>query len=145
MGNGFEIAIVDSATRTDRAELEARLNEYNRERTGFRDDRALSCFLRDERGELVAGIDGFSWGGYARIDVLWVAESARGQSLGRRLVTAFEEEALARGCGTVVLSSHEFQAPQFYANLGFEIVGETVDTPRGYRELLFQKRLAAGA
>jgi len=61
------------------------------------------------------------------------------------LVAAAETEARARGCETIVVSSHEFQAPGFYEHLGSEPVGATVDTPLGFRELTYQKRLEAGA
>jgi len=143
-GFATEIEVADSTASTDRAELEARLYAFNVERTGFRDGRTLSCFLRDPSGELVAGIDGFTWGGYARIELLWVDASARGQGLGRRLVNAVEHEAAERGCTTIVLASHDFQAPDFYAKLGYELVGETADTPRGHRELTFRKQLGGG-
>jgi GNAT superfamily N-acetyltransferase len=140
----LEIVIADVASAADRQELEERLFEYNRERTGYDDGRDLSCFIRDADGALVAGIDGFTWGSYARIVHLWVEPSRRGEGLGSRLIAAAEKEARARGCVTVVLSPHEFQAPERYASLGYEVVGETVDTPRGYRELTFQKRLEPG-
>jgi len=138
---GFEIVVTHAAPEADRRELEERLNEFNRQTTGFHDDRGLSCIVRDSQGRLIAGIDGFTWGGYARIDVLWVEESRRGLGLGRRLVEAVEQEALTRGCTTIVLTSHEFQAPGFYERLGYSVVGQSSDTPRGYRELLFEKRL----
>jgi GNAT superfamily N-acetyltransferase len=135
------IEITDSAAERDRSELRDRMYEYNSHRTGYRDGRSLCCFLRDESGRLVAGLDGFTWGGYARIEYLWVDESLRGRGLGRRLLAAAEREAAARGCETVVVDTHEFQAPELYPKLGYELVGTTHDTPIGYRQLLYQKRL----
>ena len=143
MSQGFSIRISDAVTADDRNELEERLHAFNVESTGFRDARDLSCLLRDAEGTLVAGIDGFTWGGYAHVEVLWVSEPLRGKGLGRTLLEAAEAEARERGCSSIVLSSHEFQAPGFYANLGYHPVGATEDTPVGDRELHFQKRLAA--
>jgi adenylate cyclase len=135
-----DIEISDRVSDADIAELRAALNEYNFATTGYRDGRSLSCFLRDD-GALVAGIDGFTWGGYARIDLLWVDEPRRGQGLGRALLAAAEAEARRRGCKVIVLDTHSFQAPDLYPALGYEKVGETTDTPVGHSQLMFQKRL----
>ena len=89
---GWEIEISDRSSDADITELRTALHEYNVASTGYRDGRDLSCFLRDE-GRLVAGVDGFTWGGYARIDVLWVDEPLRRQGLGRALLAAAEAEA----------------------------------------------------
>jgi GNAT superfamily N-acetyltransferase len=137
----MEIRILDTAAAADRAELEERIHAFNVEQTGYRDGRDLCCFVRDDRGRLVAGVDGFTWGGYARIDGLWVDEALRGGGLGRRLLEAAEAEALRRGCATIVLDTHEFQAPWLYERFGYELAGTTHDTPAGFRQLLFQKRL----
>ena len=137
---GWDIEISDRSSDADIAELRTALHEYNFSTTGYRDGRSLSCFLRDE-GKLIAGVDGFTWGGYARIDVLWVAEPRRGQGLGRALLAAAEAEAQRRGCKVIVLDTHSFQAPDLYPALGYEKVGETRDTPVGHSQLLFQKRL----
>ena len=142
MSDKHPIRISDVVTADDWSELEDRLNAFNVESTGFRDARDLSCLLRDAEGTLVAGIDGFTWGGYAHVEVLWVSEPLRGKGLGRTLLEAAEAEARERGCSSIVLSSHEFQAPGFYASLGYHPVGVTEDTPVGYREVHFQKRLA---
>ena len=137
---GWDIEISGDASEADTAELRNALHEYNFASTGYRDGRALSCFLRDE-GRLVAGIDGFTWGGYAHIDVVWVDEPLRRQGLGRALLAAAEAEARRRGCKTIVLDTHSFQAPDLYPALGYEKVGETLDTPVGHSQLLFQKHL----
>jgi GNAT superfamily N-acetyltransferase len=138
------IEITDRVDELDRRQLQDRLYDYNARQTGFRDGRFLSCFLRDKGGRLVAGLDGFTWGGYARIEYLWVDETLRGQGLGRRLVAAAEREATARGCETMVVDTHEFQAPDFYPRLGYELVGATHDTPVGYRQFLYEKHLRPG-
>ena len=137
------ITIADTASPTDRRELGDRINALNMERTGYRDYRDLSCFLRDGEGRLVAGIDGFTWAGYAHVESLWVDESLRGQGLGRRLLEAAGAEAAERGCLTLVLSSHEFQAPDFYVKLGYELIGTADDVPVGHRDLHFAKRPTA--
>ena len=139
--NDWDLVIRDTASDADSADLRDAIHEFNFATTGYRDGRSLSCFLRDDDGALVAGIDGFTWGGYARVDYLWVTEQLRGQGLGSRLLDAAEEEARRRGCGTIVLDTHSFQAPDLYRTRGYAEVGTTVDTPRGYTQTLFQKTL----
>ena len=92
----WDVVISDTASDVDRAALRGEIHAFNIAATGFRDGAVLSCFLRDG-AELVAGIDGFTWGGYARIDYLWVREELRGQGLGSRLLAAAEAEARRRG------------------------------------------------
>ena len=104
-----------------------------------------ACFLRDDDGALVAGIDGFTWGGYAQIDFLWVTAELRAQGLGRRLVEAAEAEAEARGCRTIVLGSHSFQAPAMYRRLGYAEVGVQDDAPIGDTALLLPEGPVARA
>jgi GNAT superfamily N-acetyltransferase len=137
----WPIVIRDTAADAETAELRDAIHEFNYTATGYRDGRSLSCFLRDDAGELVAGIDGFTWGGYARVEYLWVTERLRGQGLGSRLLDAAEDEARRRGCGTIVLDTHSFQAPDLYRARGYTEIGTTVDTPRGYTQTLFQKAL----
>ena len=135
------IEIVAEASDADSNELRDKILEFNVDATGYRDGRSLSCFLRDGGGLLYAGIDGFTWGGYAKIEYLWVDESRRGEGLGQALLVAAEGEARQRGCTSIVLDTHSFQAPAFYAKLGYTAVGETVDTPRGHTQTIFQKPL----
>jgi ribosomal protein S18 acetylase RimI-like enzyme len=135
------IEISDVTSPVDEAELRDALIEFNCQATGYRDGRSLSCFLRNDDGTLIAGIDGFTWGGYARIDYLWVSDTCRRANLGSRLLAAAEEEARARGCTTVVLDTHSFQAPGFYRRRHYLEVGLTQDTPRGHTQVLFQKTL----
>ncbi len=135
----WNIEISDVASLEDETKLRDALYEFNVEATGFRDGRRLSCFVYED--QLIAGIDGFTWGSYARIELLWVAESHRGRGLGSRLLAAAEDEARTRGCSTIVLETHSFQAPNLYRKLGYVAVGTTTDTPKGHTQTVFQKAL----
>jgi GNAT superfamily N-acetyltransferase len=60
---------------------------------------------------------------------------------GTRLTAIVEAEASARRCKQIVLETHDFQAPQFYCKLGFDITGRVCDYPRGHQYLTLVKRL----
>lgn len=136
----LHITISDVAAPADQDALRDALYEFNYRTTQYRDGRSLSCFLRAEDGQLIAGIDGFTWGGYGRIEHLWVSEPYRGCGIGSQLLAA-AEEARARGCATIVLDTHSFQAPDFYRQREYVEIGVTRETPRGHSQLLFQKFL----
>ena len=109
--------------------------------TGYHDGRVALLLPRDDAGDLVAGIDGFTWGGYARVDVLWVEESCEAGS-GAACSKPPNRKQARRGCRSIVLDSHEFQAPDLYRKLGYVEMGATIDTPIGGRHFFFQKGVA---
>ncbi len=122
--------------------LKDRLYEYNVARTGIDDGKLLGIFLRDDRGEIFAGLYGWTWGGCLDVQQLWVREDARGRGHGRRLLQAAEREAVARGCRQATLDTHCFQAPEFYRRLGYEVVGVLEGYPRGHRKYYLRKTLS---
>jgi len=134
--------VSDDAKPEDLQFLEEQVNEFNFARTGFRDARLLVILLRDAAGRLYAGLSGHTWGGAAEIRFLWVEESHRRSGIGSRLLRAAEEEARSRGCSKIVLSTHSFQAPDFYRRQGYVVAGECLDYPRGYSHILLEKLLA---
>src|SRR4051794_16868005 len=140
MGEGA-IEIVDGARDDDVGELRGGGGGYKIERNRHDDGRSLSCFLRDADGQLRAGIDGFTWGGYAKVEYLWVDEGVRGRGLGWRLMAAAIEQASMRGCDVMVVDTHTFQAPGFYEKLGFTEVGRTEGTPRGWGQAYYARPL----
>ena len=137
-----DLPITDVHDEAAVAELRDRVIAYNIAVTGYDNGRSLSCYLRHDNGELIAGLDGFTWGGYAMIEWLWVTESARGNGLGRRLVQSAEREAAARGCAVMRVNTHSFQAPDFYRKLGYEEVGFAAGAPSGHGEFFFAKGLS---
>jgi GNAT superfamily N-acetyltransferase len=119
-----ELVIDDHPDPRDTDFLSEQIDTYNIAVTGIDDYRALAILVRDADGQIVAGVAGGSWAGYLEIKSLWVHERLRGQGLGRRLLQAAEREALARGCGQVLLDTHDFQAIEFYKRLGYLVFGE---------------------
>jgi GNAT superfamily N-acetyltransferase len=135
----LNVVVSDEAESEDLQFLEEQVNEFNFATTGFRDARLLVIMLRDADGRLYAGLSGHTWGGAAEIRFLWVDESRRHSGIGSVLLRAAEEEARSRGCTKIILSTHSFQAPDFYRKHGYLVAGECLDYPRGYRHILFEK------
>jgi GNAT superfamily N-acetyltransferase len=131
-------------TAPSRAEvdfLEDEIGAFNVAATGVDDGRLLASFVRDPRGDVIAGIYGWTWGGTCEIRFLWVHEDYRGKGYGSRLLRAAEEEAERRSCGQVLLDTHSFQAPHFYQRQGYVVIGAVDDYPPGHQKLYLRKQL----
>ncbi len=98
---------------------------------GVAPSREMTVQILDDSGQLAAGMSGWTWGVAAGIGMTWVREEARGEGLGARLLANFEEEARARGCSHVFVTSFTFQAPGFYQRHGYREIfrWEGVPTP----------------
>jgi GNAT superfamily N-acetyltransferase len=137
----FDVRMSDRVDEADAQELRNAVIAFNVAATGYSDGASLSCILRDDQGQLVAGLDGFTWGGYAMIEWLWVDERHRHIGLGSRLVRAAEQKAAVRGCVVVRVNTHTFQAPEFYARLGYSRIAVATHTPVGHGEIFLEKDL----
>jgi len=125
----------------DVALLNERLYQFNAMVTGVNDGRWLAIFVRDVRGQLEAGLHGWTWGRTAFVQTLWVREDLRRRGLGSRLLEAAEREAEQRGCREVQLDTQDYQAPGFYRRLGYEVIGELPGWPGDCLRIFFRKAL----
>ncbi len=128
-------------------ELDQRLSDeldiFNAAATeGVAPSRELTVQILDDSGELAAGVSGWTWGAAAGIGMTWVRDEARGAGLGARLLASFEDEARARGCTHVFVTSFTFQAPGFYERCGYAEIfrWEGVPTPDA-ADVHFRKEL----
>jgi ribosomal protein S18 acetylase RimI-like enzyme len=72
---------------------------------------------------------------------MWVAQSARGLGVGRRLLTELEERAAADGARVIRLETNKTlaEAIRLYRSAGYREVGAFNDEP--YAHHWFEKRL----
>jgi ribosomal protein S18 acetylase RimI-like enzyme len=138
----LSLEVVDEISPADWSALDDRIYEFNVEATGVDDGRLLGIRLHDDAGELLAGLQGWTWAGWLEVRTLWVRADHRRHGLGRRLLAAAEAEARARGATRALLDTHGFQAPGFYEKLGYRRVAEIPDYPLGGSKVILVKELA---
>jgi GNAT superfamily N-acetyltransferase len=90
-------------------------------------------------GRVVGGIDGVSYWGRLHVENLFVAADWRGQGVGRHLMEMAEALARERGCRGINVDTFSFQAPGFYAKLGFSNIGEVHGYINDYRRIYYTK------
>ena len=127
------------------SELAARLRKFNERLAGPLNTKPVLLTIRDDTGNLVAGLFGEFFWNSLWVDVLWVDERVRGQRFGSSLLKRAEVAAEARGCHTVCLSTFSFQAPEFYLKHGYKLIGELPGLPKGASRKWFAKQLSQNA
>ncbi len=100
----------------------------------------LAVTVRGPDGAVVGGLYGYVLYQYLFVELLALGP-ARGAGLGRQVMALAEAEARRRGCIGIWLDTFTFQAPGFYAKLGFEEFGRIADYPPGHARLFLLKRL----
>jgi ribosomal protein S18 acetylase RimI-like enzyme len=137
VGGEYVLSIHDEADEERRTWLLDQIRAFNNRVSGAHRDirspgqvRPLDLFVRSS-DEIVAGLTSDTYWGWWEILHLWVAEEHRGRGLGRRLMNAAEQVARQRGCRHAYLTTFSFQAPGFYARLGFRVAGQLEGYPPG--------------
>lgn len=118
------------------------LTEYN---AAFRPDGEWTpryLVGRDAAGAIRSGIKYLVVYDWLSVHWLWVAEAHRGSGEGSRLMQAAEQEARAEGCRGAHLDTFSFQAPGFYAKLGYREFGRIGDYPPGFDRIWLMKLFA---
>ena len=154
-----EVDVVDPARPDAQACLQAYVAELGRRfETGFDPARSIPAELHELRPPaglfLVAtlrsqpvGCGGLKLHGAepAELKRMWVAESARGLGIGRRLLEELERKAAAAGAPAVRLETNKAltEAVALYRSAGYREVAAFNDEP--YAHHWFEKRLQPGA
>ena len=89
----------------------------------------VTLAVRDEEGQVCAGLLGRTAWNWLRIDSVWVSDERRGKGVGRELILRAEQIARDRGCRGAHLDTFGFQAPDFYSRLGYQSFGQLEDYP----------------
>jgi GNAT superfamily N-acetyltransferase len=123
--------------------LDARIYEFNVQATGVSDGRSFGSVIKDESDNIIAAINGHTWGGCCHIVHLWVHESKRRCGVGRALLQSAEKEAIRRGCTQSLVFTHSFQAPVFYERHGYVRQASIPNYPRGHAQHVYLKQLGS--
>ena len=99
----------------------------------------LTYFVRGDRGTILAGMHGNTVDGWLYISSLWVDEALRGTGLGSALMRRAEDEGRRRGCTHAYLDTFSYQAPAFYARLGYVVFAELEDFPAPHRRIFLSQ------
>ena len=121
-------------------EIGKALRAYNFAAVGNGDYRQFAVTIRD-KGKIVGGLVAETYWGWMHVNLLWVSERRRGKGWGRELMQKAEAEARKCGVRHVFLDSFTFQAPKFYAKLGYREVARLKEFPAGHDRVFMTKAL----
>jgi GNAT superfamily N-acetyltransferase len=131
----------ETPTSDDREAIMQALIEYNISQAGDHNYAPLALLLRDETGADLGGLWGQFYYEWLFVELLFVAEPARREDWGTRLLAQAEEIARDKGCVGVWLDTFSFQAPRFYEKQGYAQFGQLDDYPKGASRHFFRKLL----
>ena len=121
--------------------LEDKLYEHNSKILHRDDGRLFSGVVKTADNTIIAGIAGWTWANICEITQLWVDGAARNKGIGKMLLQAAESEALNRGCGTILVRTYSFQAPEFYMKHGYSTRQLIADFPPGHFYYILTKTI----
>jgi len=132
---------IQAATAEEASEIGRRLRQFNHAAIGEYGIEPLRLIARAPDGRMLGGLTGQLVMEWLAIGVLWVAEDARGQGLGSRLLAQAEAQARAQGAHGAYLDTFAWQAAPFYARHGYVEFGRLDDFPAGSYRVFMRKRL----
>jgi GNAT superfamily N-acetyltransferase len=133
------ISVERTIGQTKKAALDG-LAAYNTEKMGKQKYKRLAVSLRDH-SKIVGGIVGEVWASVLFIQLFWIEQKSRGQSNGKKLIAAIENEAKRFGAIRSYVDTMSFQAPGFYRSCGYEEFGSIEGYPGGVTRHWFTKEL----
>lgn len=83
----------------------------------------LHLKVEADDGTLLGGLAAYSVQDWLFIKLLAVVDGQRGSGIGRKLLSRAEDIAREKGLVGVYLDTYDFQAPRFYASMGYTECG----------------------
>lgn len=116
------------------------LAAFNRPFIGAKRVEPLNVVVRRPDGSIAGGLLGETRWQWLYVDLLWMADDARGRHIGHQVMQLAEDEARRRGCIGAFLDTLDYQARGFYEKLGFTVFGTQPDYPPGHERYFLLKR-----
>lgn len=99
--------------------LDKKIDEFNWENWEVKERLPLAAQIKNESGDVIAGVAARTFGDWLLIDTLWVSHELRGQNIGTQLLEEIEAAGKKRGCKKCLLDTLNFQAMPFYEKHGY--------------------------
>jgi GNAT superfamily N-acetyltransferase len=139
---GLRLSVENNPSWEDREVIDDGLGEYNAPFLRDPPFDYFGIFVRSDAGAIRAGLIGHIYAGWLIINLLWVHATLRRGGIGRGLMAEAERRGLALGCHSAHLDTFSFQAPGFYATLGYREFAR-IDYPPDHQRIFLQKQLIA--
>jgi len=97
------------------------ITDYAEQQRDHKPIQQFAFFIRDEHQRIKGGCNGAMYYGCIYIDQLWVAKELRHQGFGSKLMLAAENLGKDNGCLFATVNTMEWEALDFYIQLGYEI------------------------
>lgn len=101
----------------------------------------LNFNIKNEAGDIVAGVLSTLCWNWLELDILWVDEKQRHQGYGSQLLLEIERIAREKSCDFIMLNTFSFQAPGFYEKHGYQLMTTIENAPTGHSHYYFKKDL----
>ncbi|MCY4556954.1 MAG: GNAT family N-acetyltransferase [Chloroflexi bacterium] len=131
---------VTNPTDHQLAEVEHGLNEYNAGVVSARSVTPVQAVFV-ESGRAVAGVVAAAYWGKLHVRLLWVHSDHQHEGLGTRLMRWAEDRGRDLHCVSIMVDTMSFQAPEFYAKLGYGQFGVSGGYEGGASRHYFEKTL----
>lgn len=137
----MNLEVTESIREQDQKSIYEGLLKYNLERIEDKSPKDLGVYVRDAKGNVIAGLIGNTHGNWLSVKFLWVSESLRGKNIGSEILQQAEKTAKERGCKYAFLDTFSFQAPLFYQKHGYQEVFALEEYPLTGKRYYFTKNL----
>ncbi len=132
----YGIEVTNTPDPQARDALARPLLAYNEALLGSPDIHPIALIIRSQdKGHIIGGLWGRTSFQWLFVELLFVPEALRGQSLGTELLSKAETEAQDRDCLGSWLETFSQAACRFYQRRGYQLFGAIADYPPGNTRL----------
>lgn len=104
--------------------------------------KSFAFFIRNDQGEIIAGVNGCIIYGVIYTDQLWVHPDMRSQGLGKQLMEAVHGLGRECGCSIATVTTLSLQTAQpFYEHLGYQVDFSRPGYSHGSSAIFMHKKL----
>lgn len=126
--------VIQAPPETDTVQrLEAGLLAHADDHVPFQKTHEIAVLLRDDNQVLQGGLTGHAAWNWFNLELLWIAQSARGQGYGTQMLSMLAAFCRTHDLRGIVTTSADFQALSFYTKQHFQVIQTLAHHPPGHR------------